>query len=325
MSGKRINGVLGPIDSRDLGYTLIHEHAVTCCDWSMRMSLGSQYFEAERVLEMAVKQLKKAKASGITTIVDGSPINLGRDLGMITEAARLSGVNVIASTGFYHQENPVLDMKPERELYEYLAYECTYGMEDSEVLPGIMKCAVDYRGFTPFVDKMLRVCADAARDARLPIFCHTIPELRQGCDMMDVFDACGVPPDTVICGHSGDTDELDYLEAVLRRGCYLGMDRFGIVTSTPGTTLERRVDTVYQLCRRGWAERLLISHDYVPYSGFFPPWSEAKRPEHTDGPVDFAYFENAAVPMLLEKGLSQDDIDMLTIENPRRFFENAYA
>lgn len=75
--------VTGKVDSSELGYTLMHEHAVTCCDWSMRMCLKSQFCQEERLLEMAVTQLKKAKAAGIDTIVDGTPINLGRDVRLI--------------------------------------------------------------------------------------------------------------------------------------------------------------------------------------------------------------------------------------------------
>lgn len=322
--GRKINGVLGPVDTEELGYTLIHEHAYTCCDWSLRMELGSLYFEGDVLMDMAIQQLQKARAMGITTVVDGSPINLGRDTRALRRLAEVTGVNIIASSGFYHDEGAVLGYKSEDELVDLLMGDCTQGMADTDSLPGILKCAVDHKGFTSYVRKILNVTAQVSAAAKLPIFCHTIPELFQGNELMDVFDSHGIPANAVVCGHSGDSDDISYLESVLQRGCYLGIDRFGIVT-TPATLLENRAETLYQLCARGWTDKLLISHDYTPYTGFFPTWPEAKGPERMDDPVNYGYFQNYVAPLLLKKGLSQEHIRKLTVDNPRRFFEDAYA
>ena len=74
-----IQGVLGPIDTAELGQTLMHEH-ITCADWSMRMNFGARFFEFDQVAEIAAGQLGKAKALGVRTVVDGTPVNLGRDI-----------------------------------------------------------------------------------------------------------------------------------------------------------------------------------------------------------------------------------------------------
>ena len=70
-----IQGVLGPIDTAELGQTLMHEH-ITCADWSMRMNFGARFFEFDQVAEIAAGQLGKAKALGVRTVVDGTPVNL---------------------------------------------------------------------------------------------------------------------------------------------------------------------------------------------------------------------------------------------------------
>ncbi len=316
-----VNGILGAIKTEKLGRTLIHEHVVTCCDWSLRMALGSIYCEDEILYAMTVKQLKKAKDAGIDTIVDGTPINLGRDIPMMRRAASEVGIQIIASSGFYHDENAILLWKSEDEIYRLLYRDCTEGMTDTDSLPGILKCAVDLKGFTPYVCKILRVTARVSRELDLPIFCHTIPQQEQGGQLLDIMEENQVAPSSVICGHSGDHDDLDYLESLARRGCYLGFDCFGITDKYPSTTLDNRVETLYQMCVRGWADRILISHDYVPYSGFFPDWEECRKPEFTDREVDYRYFQNHAVPLLLKKGLKQKDIDQMLIDNPRNFFE----
>lgn len=324
MMGRLINGVLGPIDTAELGPTLIHEHVVTCCDWSMRMALGSLYYDEEEGLRVAVEQLKRAKAHGIRSMVDGTPINLGRDVRSIIRAARESGINVIASSGFYHQEEAIAGVKSEDELAELLYKDCTLGMQDTEALPGILKCAADWKGFTPYIVKLLNATARVSVRTKLPIFAHSIPELHQGGALMDLFESYGVPANAVVIGHHGDTEEIDYLESVLQRGCYLGLDRFGVVTANPSTRAENRADTLAALVRRGYADRLLISHDYAPYNGFWPSWEEFCQPGYSYG-LDFCYFSEVIVPLLLERGLQQEEIDLMLRDNPKRFFEEAYS
>ena len=114
-----IQGVLGPIDTAELGQTLMHEH-ITCADWSMRMNFGARFFEFDQVAEIAAGQLGKAKALGVRTVVDGTPVNLGRDIRLIREVARRTGLNFIASTGFYYQEEPWLYFRDEEEIYDLL-------------------------------------------------------------------------------------------------------------------------------------------------------------------------------------------------------------
>lgn len=321
---ENVNTILGPVSADALGYTLIHEHVITCCDWSLRKGLGSIYCEDDVLYSMAVKKLRQAKEAGITTIVDGTPIDLGRDIPMMRRAADEVGIHIIASSGFYHGENAVLLWKSEEEIYRLLFRDCTEGMSDTDSLPGILKCAVDWKGFTPYVKKILTVTARVSHDLHLPVFCHTIPELEQGRDLLALFAEYGVPAKAVVVGHSGDTDNLDYLEALFECGCYVGFDRFGIEGKNPATRLENRVETLYQVCRRGWTKQVLISHDYAPYTGFFPDWEKCKTPEYLENPVDYNYFQRFAVPLLLKKGLTESDIHQMTVANPRAFFENAY-
>ncbi len=107
----KIPTVTGLMDTSQLGYTLIHEHAVTCCDWSMDV-LARAVLPGGPAAGDGGDPAEKAKAAGIDTIVDGTPINLGRDIRLIRQASERSGVRVIVSTGFYHQEDPWLTWKP---------------------------------------------------------------------------------------------------------------------------------------------------------------------------------------------------------------------
>ncbi|WP_272818788.1 hypothetical protein [Prescottella equi] len=98
-----VNTVRGPIDRSQLGQTLIHEHIVTA-DWSMRMAFGENYYEHDVIVERAVAQFLRARESGVRTVVDGTPVNMGRDIGLIREVSERTGLEFVVSSGFYYQE-----------------------------------------------------------------------------------------------------------------------------------------------------------------------------------------------------------------------------
>lgn len=313
-----INSVLGKVDVSALGQTLIHEHVITCCDWSMRRAFGARYFESETAVKIAVKKLKEAKAAGIDTIVDGTPVNLGRDITLIRRVAEEASVNVIASTGFYHQQDPALEYFPAEELFDLLCYECEHGIEGQNVYPGFIKCAVDTRGFTPFIEKMLTISARLAVKTNLPVFCHTIPQMKQGNRVLDIMEANGVSPNHVIVGHSGDTGDISYLESMLNRGCFLGLDRFGMGYSDE-TSLESRCKTAAELCRDGWSNRLFLSHDYAPILGFMQSWKDEISPEALTRRPDFTYVHKNALPLMKQYGVTQEQIDYMLVNNIQSF------
>ena len=86
------------------------------------------------------------------TVVDGTPVNLGRDIRLIREVARRTGLNFIASTGFYYQEEPWLYFRDEEEIYDLLMGDCADGISGTDSKPGILKAGVGRGGLTPLLD-----------------------------------------------------------------------------------------------------------------------------------------------------------------------------
>ena len=316
-----IQTVLGPMDSSRLGPTLIHEH-VTCADWSLRMGLGSRFFEEDEVARMGKDFFSRAREeAGITTVVDGTPINLGRDPLLMRRVSQESGVAIIASTGFYYQEDPWMGDRPFEEVEEWLIQECREGMGDTGIRPGIVKAGVARAGITPTLKKVLTVNARTAAACDIPLFCHHTVASRNGGEILDLMEGCGLDPSRVILGHSGDTEDLDYLEEMLRRGCWLGMDRFAFCDIMLG--LEERVKTILQLCDRGWAGKLLLSHDFSAYLGFWGSWEEEKARDCRHQEVDLTFIHRRVLPLLEAGGMSREALNEMLTGNPRRFFEGS--
>jgi phosphotriesterase-related protein len=307
-----IPGVLGPISTDDLGFTLMHEH-VLIANWAMRQSFAD-YVDVPRFVEEAAAALRTVRERGVATMVDLTAINLGRDIHVIREVAERSGVQIIAATGFYWNEEPWMEAWDHETLARYLVRDLEEGIQGTDIRAGIIKCATDRHGVTDLNRKLLEVSARAHRRTGAPISTHTSVAERTGLAQQDVFEAEGVDLTRVVIGHCGDSEDLDYLEAILRRGSTIGMDRFGIDIILP---TKQRVDTIAELCRRGWAEQMVLSHDASCHIDWFP--KELVRAAAPNW--NFLHIPDAVVPALRESGVSEAQIHQMTVDNPRRFFE----
>lgn len=313
-----INGVLGPIHVDDLGQTLIHEH-VACVDWSLRMCFGERFFNYDEVKDMAVLRFKEAYEAGIRTIVDGTPINLGRDIKLIHDVAKESGVNIIASTGFYAHSQPNLEFRAERQIKDLLVAECVEGINGTGICPGILKVAVDRPGISEYNRKILRAVGSAAAETGLPVFCHTCPSIRNGDEALDILTQSGVPANRIILGHSGDCKDPDYLESLLEKGAWLGMDRFD-PSCEAFSPFDQRIAVIVELCRRGWTDRLFLSHDSSTYLCYYNYWSKHKERIKENSAGMFTRIHRLVIPELLCQGISESDIHAMLTANPKRFF-----
>lgn len=306
-----IQTATGPIDSAELGFTLMHEHVYS--GWSPMMLAYPETFDRAAVLDDAVTKLKQAHAAGVRTIVDLTPIDLGRDPLLIRDAAEQSGVQIIVATGFYHQVPFYFNYRPSEEMTALFVRDITEGIASSGVRAGVIKCATEEQVHR-MNDRVLRASAAAHRQTGVPICTHTSPQHRTGLDQQRIFGEEGVDLGRVVIGHSDDTDDLAYLEQIIDAGSYCGMDRIGL--QAPFTT-EQRVDTVAALVEKGYADRITLSHDCCCTIDWMRPDVPATRmPEWR-----LTHIPQDVIPMLRERGVSDADIEQMTIVNPRRIFE----
>ena len=311
-----INGVLGPIDTADLGFTLMHEH-ILVASWAMRQAFPS-WIDRDAVAVRAIAELRAAKDRGVATIVDLTPINLGRDIHVIRKVAERAELQVVAATGFYWTEEPWLAGWEADRLVELLLRDVTHGIQGTTSKAGIIKCATDRPGLTEVNRKLLQVAARLHRATGVPISTHTSVELRTGPMQQDVFEEEGVDLGRVVIGHCGDSDDLAYLEGILARGSFVGMDRFGLDMVLP---MARRVSTIVELCRRGYTDRIVLSHDACCHID----WLSAAEIRTMAPRWNFRHIPDDVLPALRREGVTEEQIRSMTVDNPRRVFERQGA
>lgn len=319
----------GPIDSADLGPTLMHEHIFVLTPDVQQNYPQEWGAEDERIAD-AVGRLTEVAALGVQTIVDPTVVGLGRYLPRIAKVAEQVDLNIVVATGlytyddvpfFFHYRGPALNEAVGAEvpdpMVDMFVGDIRDGVAGTSIQAGLLKCAIDAQGMTPGVERVMRAVALAHQETGTPITVHTHPGSQQGLAVKKVLEAEGVDLRRVVLGHSGDSTDADHLSELAEAGFVLGMDRFGINLET---TFEARADIVVEMCRRGYAEAMVLSQDAACYIDWIDPGVMALLPQWR-----YTHIHEEVLPYLLEHGVTQDQVDAMLVANPRRYFEGATA
>jgi len=321
----QVQTVKGPVDTAELGQTLMHEH-VFVLTADMQQNYPEEWgSEDERVAD-AVGKLQSLAAVGVRTIVDPTVVGLGRYIPRIQRIAEQVDLNIVVATGcytyddvpfFFHHRGPALNAAVGAEvpdpMVDLFVRDVEEGIAGTGVRAAFLKCAIDAPGLTPGVERVMRAVAKAHQRTGVPITVHTHPGSQSGLVVQRVFGEEGVDPGRVVLGHSGDTTDADHLSALADAGFVLGMDRFGIYLET---TFEARCDVVVEMCRRGYAERMVLSQDTSCYIDWIDPQVMALLPQWT-----YTHIHEEVLPYLREHGVTDEQIETMLVTNPRRYFE----
>jgi phosphotriesterase-related protein len=312
-----VNTVSGPVDTADLGFTLMHEHIIV---ESPGVKENFPVVDRQAEIEKAGAKLDEALARGVKTLVDLTPGDW-RDIPLVKEVVARSKMQVIVATGIYWEVPHHFRRETGRSI-DYIAdlfvRDIRDGIMDTGVKAAIIKCATDQPGVTEDVERILRAAAKAHRVTGVPISTHTHPASKVGLDQQDVFESEGVDVSRVVIGHSGDSEDLDYLRRLCDRGSYIGMDRFGVDVYLP---TPNRVATIAKMCELGYAEKMVLSHDASCYFGWVdPPLREKILPNW-----HYNHIPDDVIPALKQAGVTEEQVRTMTVENPRRIFERQGA
>lgn len=309
--GLAVQSVTGLVSGRHLGRVLCHEHVVLRTP-GFAESYPWTYSRTD-VIEECVDVLAGLRDAGIATIIDHTTIDLGRDIELLAEVSMRSGVTIVAATGC-HLVTPRFVVNRSIDAYaELLVGDLTEGVAGTGICAGVIKCATDTGGVTPVNEKILRACARAHIATGAPLSTHTHAADRVGLAQLEIFRDEGVDLRRVLVGHSGDTGDHEYLAALAATGASLGADRFG---GEVACSEADRIRIVADLCRDGYADRVMLAHDTNVWSEKEPPgWRERFRPQW-----HFRHIIDEVVPELLDRGVRPDQIDQMLITNPARFF-----
>ena len=303
-----IQTVLGPIEPDSLGFTLPHEHTQIAL-WHIQDRWD--YWQLTRDQPVILEELARFRAAGGSGLVDVTLPGVGRDPIWLRGVAEASGLHVVMGCGWYRTAYYPPEARIERRSTDDLADELTAeiesGVGETGVRPGIIgEIGTDKPWVSPAEERVHRAVARAAHRTGLAITTHAVLS-DVGLAQLRIFEDEGLDPARVVIGHADSYPVLDHYLAIIERGANLEFDFIGMPWERERIGEDRTVELLCELLSRGHADRLLLSQDVC---------NDAQLVRF--GGNGYAHLASAFLPRLRAAGVSDTEIETMTVANPRR-------
>jgi phosphotriesterase-related protein len=313
----------GDTDIDDLGAVLMHEHVFIRTESLQWGWPGFGGWDPGAELAAARERLRGLSQAGVGTILDMTVPGLGRDPALVARAADGTGLKVMFATGYYtygslpfpfHHRGPgkVID-GDDRVLESLFERDLTDGIGDTGFRAAVLKVVTDRPGMTEDVERLALAVANVHARTGAPICTHAHAPTRRGLDQQRVLASRGADLGKVMIGHSNETTDLGYLEQLIDNGSYIGWDRCGLHLTVP---LDAQLDTLASLCERGYADRVMLSHDKAS----FMDWFSAAEIDPLQPDWQYTHIHARVLPGLRDRGVSDGQVEQMLVGNPRAFF-----
>lgn len=324
----QVQTVRGPVESGQLGTTLMHEHVFVLTPDVMQ-NYGDQWWDEHVRVADAVTKLRELKQAGVDTIVDPTVVGLGRYIPRIQEVNAEVDINIIPATGlytfdeiphFFHYRGPDTLLGGPELMTEMFVRDIREGIAGTGVRAAFLKCVVEERGLTPDQTRVQAAICETHQQTGVPITVHTNGAHQTGRLAVDFYSQHGVDLSKVVIGHAGDSNDLDYLKWIMDQGATIGCDRFGLDMFNPTAD---RVRTIAALCGQGYADRIALSHDAACYMDFFSGETTQQQLAQAAPNWHYLHIHRDVLPALRAQGVTDEQITTMLVDNPHRYFEPA--
>jgi len=349
-----VQTVLGPIDAAELGVTMSHVHlTIDILCWHMpygdpelrRVAEGEMTLERlgqarrnglawrrnllQDDVALTVREVSEYARAGGRSLVNVDLPGMGRDVRKLQRIARETGLQIVASTGWYIQacHPPEIAGKSVEELRDRMLRELLEGIDDTGVRAGnigeIGLSGMPADPFQPAEEKVLRAAAQAQARSGASLTLHPNAHLllygEKPVDhfdlYLDILEDEGADLSKVYMSHLGLFPDVSIAKRLLQRGVgYVSYDHFGHEEYCEGigpgrgfTPDKEEVGLVMQLLEAGLADRVLLCAEVG--------WKTCYK---AFGGWGYGHVVENIVPWLRACGASEAQLHQMLVENPRR-------
>ena len=301
----QVQTVLGPVAPSDLGFTLPHEHTKCSLWWiENRWDYWELIGDEPRINE----ELAAYQALGGGTLVDVTPIGIGRDLARLARLSQATGLHIVAGAGWYRQAYYPAEARIDRRSIDDLADEIVQEFVDGPVRPGIIgEIGTDKPWVTAQEERVFRAAARAALRTGASVTTHAV-QSDVGLAQLTILEDEGLDPARIVIGHCDSHPRIEHWREIVRRGAHVEADFLGM-SFTP---LERAgepkvIELISTLLSEGFEKQILLSQDVCHDSQLA-----------SYGGNGYTYLQKSFLPRLVEAGVNAATIKTITVENPAR-------
>ncbi len=303
--GMIIQTVRGPLSADQLGMTLIHEHVLV--DFGGAAIEGEKRYDPEEVFQVALPHLIRIRKLGCRTLVECTPVYLGRNPLLLKRLAKVSGLNILTNTGYYGAAGdkgipPHAYTESAEQLSQRWIQEFREGIGKTGIKPAFIKTGVDGAPLSEIDAKLVLAAALTHLATGLIIAAHTTSGAA-ALQEVEILRKAGVSPPAWIWVHAQAESDVAIILEVARQGAWISLDGIG------EKSVDQHISLVKTLKREKLLSQLLLSQDAGWYHVGEPEGGEFK-------PFDFLFAR--FVPALRKEGFAKEEIRQLLVDNPRR-------
>jgi phosphotriesterase-related protein len=302
--------VTGPMDAAELGVIDAHDHLLMSSP-AMR---GQELDDVERTID----EVRAARGSGIRSIVELTPIGLGRRPELLRRVSATAGLPIIAATGFHRDvhypsghwalEAPV-DLLAERVTRDLLEGMHPRDWEGNAPLDaaraGVIKTGASYHHISAAERRRLVAAAIGSRASGAAIVVHA--EIGTcGHEIVALLEGEGVPTHRVVLAHMDRNPDAELHAELAARGVTLVYDTVGRIKYRPDSAL---LDLIAEMVAVGHGERLLVGLD-LGSREYFAAYG---------GGPGIRYLMDTFVPRLRRR-IGEAATDAILVANPARTY-----
>ncbi|NLN50241.1 MAG: hypothetical protein GX149_01270, partial [Acholeplasmataceae bacterium] len=340
MADSKVMTVLGTISPESLGITLPHEHLFSDIrfikpkkEWTReKVTLNNLYklkidyisLSDNLILDSmstSIKEVKRYRDLGGSTIVDVGSIGLGRKPLTLKKVSQKTGVNIIMGTGFYIKgglSSSIINSS-DTQLAKSIIQECQRGYKETGIRPGI----IGEVGVGPVIEewdkRSLKLACLVQKETGLPITVHiqAVPVVEgfdtpNGLEVVSLLEKCGADLSRTVIGHVDAQINLKYLKDLLATGVYIEFDHFGkeFYIAERNFFMSRdieRIEAIKELVDSKFTNQILISSDIC-----------LKQDLTSYGGHGYAHILQSVVPIMKANGFTDDTINKIVKDNPKR-------
>lgn len=333
-----IRTVQGPIAADDLGITLGHEHLLIDLRglWEQPPAGRAYLVEQEPTLEnlgallrnpydsrpnlliddpeLSIQELRHYRAAGGQSIVDLTTVGIRPEPEKLRAIAQRSGIQVIAGCGYYRQ--PLLPAELHERSTEAIADDLlrwlNEGMYGTSIRAGLMGELGTSSPIYPFEERQLRAAARVQQQTGASINVHPLIWGHEHLRILDILEEEGADLTRVAISHCDELAEPEWHARIAERGAVLSFDTFGSETYFDRSFAQEPRDTeritcVLRLLEKGYGAQITLAHDIC-----------TRIQLHRYGGWGWDHVLANIVPRLRHAGVSEQELDTMLVETPKR-------
>ncbi|HLH61770.1 MAG TPA: hypothetical protein VKV20_08805 [Ktedonobacteraceae bacterium] len=333
-----IRTVLGPIAPDALGITLGHEHVLIDLRglWDDPPAERAHLVDQEPTLEnlgellrnpydsrpnlliddseLSIRELRYYKDAGGNSLIDMTTVGIKPDPEALCRVSERTGIHIVAGCGYYRQ--PLLPESLHERSTEEIANDFLSwlgeGMYGTTIRAGLMGELGTSSPIYPFEERQLRAAARVQRRTGASINVHPLIWGHEHLRILDILEEEGADLTRVAISHCDELVEPPWHARIAERGAVLSFDTFGSETYFDRSFAQEprdteRIECLLRLLEKGYGAQVTLAHDICTRIQF-----------HRYGGWGWDHLLRNIVPRLRHVGVSQQELDTILIETPKR-------